>query len=115
VHIAETDEQASREMDILLDQYQASIDQESINNKRAERISGVSLPSQPHARTHGWKDTWCLYGSPDTVISTLKEYERLGIGNILGGFQGGPLTAQRREFTQQTMDLFSSRVMPQFS
>jgi alkanesulfonate monooxygenase SsuD/methylene tetrahydromethanopterin reductase-like flavin-dependent oxidoreductase (luciferase family) len=115
VHLAETDEIAERELDVLLDEYQRAVEHEQVANKLAEKISGVNLPPSVSAQTRGWKDTWCLYGSPETVVRTLKQYEQLGIGNILGGYMGGPLTSTRRAMTEQTMDLFSKHVIPEFS
>jgi alkanesulfonate monooxygenase SsuD/methylene tetrahydromethanopterin reductase-like flavin-dependent oxidoreductase (luciferase family) len=114
VHIAETDEQAEAELDVLLGEYQRAVEQEYIGNKAAEDISGVELSRPVSAQTPGWKETWCLYGSPETVIRTLKQYEELGIGNILGAYMGGPLTSTRRALTAQTMELFSQYVLPEF-
>ena len=112
VHIAETDEQAAAEMDIILEQYQETVEREHAANKAAEQISGVDLRPTPDARTEGYKGTWCLYGSPETVAAELQKYADLGIGNVLMAVMGGPLTEERRRFTAQTMRLFSERVQP---
>jgi alkanesulfonate monooxygenase SsuD/methylene tetrahydromethanopterin reductase-like flavin-dependent oxidoreductase (luciferase family) len=112
VHIAETDEQAAAEMDVILQQYQEAVEREHEANKAAEAISGVDLRPAPDARTEGYKGTWCLYGSPETVAAELQKYADLGIGNVLLGLMGGPLTEERRRFTEQSMRLFSERVLP---
>ena len=112
VHIAETDEQAAAEMDIILEQYQETVEREYAANKAAESLSGVDLRPTPDARTEGYKGTWCLYGSPETVAGELQKYADLGIGNVLMAIMGGPLTDERRRFTAQTMRLFSERVQP---
>ncbi|WP_285320381.1 LLM class flavin-dependent oxidoreductase [Pseudarthrobacter sp. lyk4-40-TYG-27] len=112
VHIAETDEQAAAEMDVILQQYQEAVEREHEANKAAEAISGVDLRPAPDARTEGYKGTWCLYGSPETVAAELQKYADLGIGNVLLGLMGGPLTEERKRFTEQSMRLFSERVLP---
>ena len=112
VHIAETDEQAAAEMDVILAQYQETVEHEYIANKAAEAISGVDLRPTPDARTDGYKGTWCLYGSPETVAAELQKYADLGIGNVLMAMMGGPLTEERRRFTAQSMQLFADRVQP---
>ncbi|EEF23895.1 conserved hypothetical protein [Ricinus communis] len=58
--------------------------------------------------------TWCLYGSPDTVIKKLRAYEEIGIGNILCGTVTGPLTEQRMKYANQTLRLLAEHVMPAF-
>ena len=115
VHVAETDEQAQEELDIQLEQYQACIVREHAANKAAEAISGVDLRDPPDARTDGWKRVWTLAGSPETVIEHLQPYADLGVGNISGGFLGGPLTPERTKFTEQSMRLFSEKVIPHFN
>lgn len=112
VHIAETDEQAEAELEIILEQYQQAVEREHAANKAAESISGVNLRPAPDARTEGYKGTWCLYGSPETVAAELQKYADLGIGNVLLALMGGPLTEERRRFTEQSMRLFSERVLP---
>ena len=72
----------------------------------------MDLRPAPDARTEGYKGTWCLYGSPETVAAELQKYADLGIGNVLMAFMGGPLTEERRRFTEQSMRLFSERVQP---
>jgi alkanesulfonate monooxygenase SsuD/methylene tetrahydromethanopterin reductase-like flavin-dependent oxidoreductase (luciferase family) len=59
-----------------------------------------------------WIGTWCLYGSPETVIEHLRPYRDLGIGNILCGTTTGPLSEQRLAFANQTVDLLSDKVFP---
>jgi alkanesulfonate monooxygenase SsuD/methylene tetrahydromethanopterin reductase-like flavin-dependent oxidoreductase (luciferase family) len=58
--------------------------------------------------------TWCLYGSPETVIGKLRAYQELGIGNILCGTVTGPLTEKRLAYADQTLRLLAERVMPAF-
>ena len=74
VHVADTDAQARRELEFIVDQYQQAIDRERPYNKRAEQISGVDLPSAPDARSENWIKAWCLYGSPETVTAELQRY-----------------------------------------
>ncbi|MHB9757612.1 LLM class flavin-dependent oxidoreductase [Streptomyces sp. BYX5S] len=116
VHVAETDEQARAELEIIMAAYQEAIDREYAYNKRAEDISGVDLTAAkaPNALSEEWIRTWCLYGSPDTVAEQLGHYEQLGVGNILMGFTTGPLTPERYALTRQSMNLFASEVMPRF-
>lgn len=99
-------------MDIILQQYQETVEHEYAANKAAEAISGVDLRPTPEARTEGYKGTWCLYGSPETVAAELQKYADLGIGKVLMAFMGGPLSEERRRFTRQSMQLFSQRVLP---
>lgn len=116
VHVAETDEQARAELEVILAAYQEAIDREYAYNKRAEDISGVDLTSAqaPNALSEEWIRTWCLYGSPDTVAQQLRHYEELGVGNILMGFTNGPLTPERYALTRKSMNLFAGEVMPRF-
>jgi alkanesulfonate monooxygenase SsuD/methylene tetrahydromethanopterin reductase-like flavin-dependent oxidoreductase (luciferase family) len=58
--------------------------------------------------------TWCLYGSPATVIEKLRAYQQLGIGNILCGTVTGPLTGKRLAYANQTLRLLAERVIPAF-
>lgn len=112
VVVADTDEQAEADLDLMLQEYQRTVEREYIANKAAEAILGIDLRAAPDARTQGYKDTWCLAGSPDTVIGHLQEFKDLGIGNVLGAFMGGPLTPERRRVTDKTMQLFSEKVIP---
>ncbi|GHF45294.1 alkanesulfonate monooxygenase SsuD/methylene tetrahydromethanopterin reductase-like flavin-dependent oxidoreductase (luciferase family) [Deinococcus metalli] len=115
VHVAETDEQAREELEVILRGYQSAIDREMVFNKRAEEISDVTIHSTPDALSDDWIGTWCLYGSPETVTAHLREYQDLGIGNVLLGFTTGPLTPERRRLGDQAMRLFAERVMPHFT
>jgi alkanesulfonate monooxygenase SsuD/methylene tetrahydromethanopterin reductase-like flavin-dependent oxidoreductase (luciferase family) len=116
VHVAETDERAREELEVILAAYQEAIDREYTYNKRAERISGVDLTAAqaPNALSEEWIRTWCLYGSPDTVAAQLAHYQGLGVGNILMGFTNGPLTPERYALTRSSMNLFAREVMPRF-
>ena len=116
VHVAPTDDQAREELMIILRGYQAAIEREASYNTRAEQGAENKKKDQtPDALTEEWIATWCLYGSPETVTRHLKEYEKLGIGNILCGTTTGPLTPERLRFANQTLHLLSSEVMPQFA
>lgn len=114
IQVAETDEQAEAELDEQLTHYQEAIDRETVANKEAERISGVETRPTPHALSPEFKNLWALWGSPDTVAARLQEYADLGVGNILGGFMGGPLTDRRQQLTDSSLDLFTREVMPRF-
>ena len=116
VHIAETDEQARDELEIILKGYQDAVERENAFNRRAEADDANKKKDiNVNALDEGWIGTWCLYGSPETVIEHLKPYQQLGIGNILCGTTTGPLTEQRLGFANQTLDLLSSKVMPAFA
>lgn len=116
VHIAESDEQAREELEIILRAYQDAIDRENEFNARAEADEANKKKDiNINALDEGWIGTWCLYGSPQTVIEHLEPYAELGIGNILCGTTTGPLTDQRLAFANQTVDLLSSKVMPAFA
>jgi alkanesulfonate monooxygenase SsuD/methylene tetrahydromethanopterin reductase-like flavin-dependent oxidoreductase (luciferase family) len=115
VHIAESDDQARAEIDIILKGYQDAVDRENEFNARAEgdaanKKSDVNIT----ALNEEWMNTWCLWGSPETVVEKLRPYADLGIGNILCGTTTGPLTEQRLSFANQTLDLLARRVMPAF-
>ncbi|PHP18372.1 LLM class flavin-dependent oxidoreductase [Sphingobium sp. IP1] len=115
VHVAETDEQAREELEIILRSYQDAIEREAAFNARAESDSANKKTDRtPNALTEDWIGTWCLYGSPETVIKHLKPYEELGIGNILCGTTTGPLTEERLRLGNQTLRLLSDKVMPAF-
>jgi alkanesulfonate monooxygenase SsuD/methylene tetrahydromethanopterin reductase-like flavin-dependent oxidoreductase (luciferase family) len=115
VHVAETDEQARAELEIILKNYQDAVDRENEFNRRAENnAANTKKDININALDEGWIGTWCLHGSPETVIEHLKPYQDIGIGNILCGTTTGPLTPQRLAFADQTLDLISSKVMPAF-
>ena len=116
VHVADSDDQARDELDVMLRSYQAAIDREAEYNARAETDSANTKTDRtPNALTDDWIATWCLHGSPETVAEHLQPYADLGIGNILCGTTTGPLTEQRLAFANQTIDLLSTRVMPRFA
>lgn len=113
VHVAETDEQARAELEIILKGYQDAVDRENEFNRRAESDSANKKSDiNISALDEGWIDTWCLWGSPERVIEHLRPYKELGIGNILCGTTTGPLTEQRLGFANQTVELLSHKVMP---
>jgi alkanesulfonate monooxygenase SsuD/methylene tetrahydromethanopterin reductase-like flavin-dependent oxidoreductase (luciferase family) len=85
VHVAESDEQAAEEVEIIFGRQ----------------------PAQ-------WRDTWCLHGSPETVADQIQAYADIGIGNLLGSFTGAPLTEERTRLGRQSLDLFARHVMPRF-
>lgn len=115
VHLAETDEQAREELMVILKSYQEAIEREAEFNARAESDDANRKTDRtPNALTDDWIGTWCLHGSPETVIEHLKPYEALGIGNILCGTVTGPLTEERLRLGNQTLDLLSRKVMPAF-
>lgn len=115
VHIAETDEQAREELLTILSAYQDAVDRENAFNAKAETTeANTKTDRTPEALTDDWIGTWCLYGSPETVVEHLKPYADLGIGNILCGMTTGPLTDERIRLGNQTMDLLAREVMPHF-
>ena len=116
VHVAETDEQAREELEIILTHYQEAVDRENEFNRRAESDEANKKKDiNINALDEGWISTWCLYGSPETVIDHLSPYAELGIGNILCGTTTGPLTEQRLTFANQTVDLMAHKVLPAFA
>lgn len=115
VHVAESDDQARQELEIILRSYQDAVEREAAFNARAESDSANTKTDRtPNALSDDWIGTWCLYGSPETVIQHLQPYADLGIGNILCGTTTGPLTEQRLRLGNQTLDLLASKVMPAF-
>ncbi len=115
VHLAESDDQARDELIQILTAYQAAIDREKAFNDRAEQSAeNRKTDETPLALTEDWIKTWCLYGSPATVIEHLEPYAELGIGNILCGTTTGPLDEQRLDFANRTIELLSRQVMPRF-
>lgn len=115
VHVAESDDQAREELEIILRSYQDAVEREAEYNSRAESDDANKKTDRtPNALTDDWIGTWCLYGSPATVIEHLQPYAELGIGNILCGTTTGPLTPARLAYADQTLDLLSSKVIPAF-
>ena len=115
VHVADSDDQAREELEIILRAYQEAVEREAAFNARAESDDANKKTDRtPDALSDDWIGTWCLYGSPATVAEHLAPYAELGIGNILCGTTTGPLTQQRLDFAAQTVDLISTKVMPQF-
>jgi alkanesulfonate monooxygenase SsuD/methylene tetrahydromethanopterin reductase-like flavin-dependent oxidoreductase (luciferase family) len=113
VHVAETDEQAREELETILRSYQAAVERENAFNRRAESDeANTKTDRTPNALSDDWIGTWCLYGSPETVLEHLKPYQDLGIGNILCGTTTGPLTDERLRLGNQTLELLSTKVMP---
>jgi alkanesulfonate monooxygenase SsuD/methylene tetrahydromethanopterin reductase-like flavin-dependent oxidoreductase (luciferase family) len=113
VHVADTDEQAREELEQILTAYQEAVDREQYYADKAERESANQKTDKtPLALTEDWIGTWCLYGSPETVIEHLKPYRELGIGNVLCGTTTGPLTQQRLDWGNRTLELLSQKVMP---
>ena len=114
VHVAESDDQARDELMEILRSYQDAVEREAEFNARAESDSANKKTDRtPNALTDDWIGTWCLYGSPETVVEHLQPYKELGIGNILCGTLTGPLTERRLALDNQTLDLLSSKVMPE--
>jgi len=115
VHLAPTDEQAHREVQEILTDYQEAIDREAAFNAKAEADDANKKTDRTgHALTEDWMATWCLYGSPETVINKLRAYQDIGIGNILCGTTTGPLTAKRLAYANQTLELLAKHVVPAF-
>jgi alkanesulfonate monooxygenase SsuD/methylene tetrahydromethanopterin reductase-like flavin-dependent oxidoreductase (luciferase family) len=115
VHVAETDAQARAELEVILRNYQDAVEREAAFNTRAESDDANKKTDRtPDALSEDWIGTWCLYGSPETVIKHLEPYAELGIGNILCGTTTGPLTPQRLAFATQTVDLLAQKVIPHF-
>jgi len=115
VHIAESDEQAREELEVILAAYQAAVDREKVYGDKAEQdAANTKTDVAPLALTEDWISTWCLYGSPKTVREHLDPYAELGIGNILCGTTTGPVTPQRLEWANRTLALLASDVMPHF-
>jgi alkanesulfonate monooxygenase SsuD/methylene tetrahydromethanopterin reductase-like flavin-dependent oxidoreductase (luciferase family) len=115
VHVAESDDQARDELEVILRAYQDAIEREAEFNARAESDDANKKTDRtPDALSDDWIGTWCLYGSPETVIEHLEPYAALGIGNILCGTTTGPLTEERLRLGNQTLDLLATRVRPAF-
>lgn len=113
VHVAETDEQAREETLVILRAYQDAIERENAFNARAEGdAANTKTDRTPDALSEDWIATWCLYGSPETVVEHLQPYAALGIGNILCGTTTGPLTEERLRLGDQTLRLMADRVIP---
>jgi alkanesulfonate monooxygenase SsuD/methylene tetrahydromethanopterin reductase-like flavin-dependent oxidoreductase (luciferase family) len=115
VHLAESDDQAREELQVILQGYQDAVDRENEFNARAEADSANKKKDiNVSALDEGWIGTWCLWGSPEKVIEELRPYQELGIGNTLCGTTTGPLSDQRMAYADQTLDLLSRKVMPAF-
>ena len=116
VHVADSDDQAREELEIILRAYQDAVDREAAFAARAEgREENKKTDTISGALTDEWIATWCLYGSPETVAEHLQPYADLGIGNILCGTSTGPLNEERLKFANQTIDLMGRKVMPRFT
>ncbi len=115
VHLAESDDQAREELDVILTAYQAAIDRENEFNAQAEADSANKKKDiNISALDEGWIGTWCLWGSPEKVMTELQPYADLGIGNILCGTTTGPMTDERLRLGNQSLDLLARKVMPAF-
>jgi alkanesulfonate monooxygenase SsuD/methylene tetrahydromethanopterin reductase-like flavin-dependent oxidoreductase (luciferase family) len=115
VHLAESDDQARTELEVILTAYQKAVDREKAFNDKAEQSTANQKTDRtPEALTPDWIGTWCLYGSPRTVREKLAPYAELGIGNILCGTTTGPLDERRLRWSNQTIELLAREVMPQF-
>jgi alkanesulfonate monooxygenase SsuD/methylene tetrahydromethanopterin reductase-like flavin-dependent oxidoreductase (luciferase family) len=115
VHVAETDAQARAELEEILTGYQDAVDRENAFNARAETDpANRKTDRTPHALSDDYIGTWCLYGSPATVIEKLAPYAELGIGNVLCGTTTGPLTQRRLELSNQTIGFLARDVLPHF-
>lgn len=113
VHVAESDDQAREELEVILRSYQDAIEREAEFNARAESDdANKKTDKTPDALTEDWIGTWSLYGSPKTVLEHLTPYAELGIGNVLCGTTTGPLTEQRLAYGNQTLRLMAEKVMP---
>ena len=116
VHLAESDDQARVELEIILRAYQEAVERENAFNRKAEaNHANTKTDHTPDALSEDWIATWCLYGSPKTVAEHLGPYADLGIGNILCGTTTGPLSDERLAFADQTVRLMSEHVIPKFS
>jgi alkanesulfonate monooxygenase SsuD/methylene tetrahydromethanopterin reductase-like flavin-dependent oxidoreductase (luciferase family) len=115
VHLAETDRQARAELEVILTAYQSAVDRENAYAEQAEQTEANKKSDRtPLALTDDWIATWCLYGSPKTVIEHLEPYAELGIGNILCGTLTGPVSTQRTAWADRTLRLLSEQVLPRF-
>jgi alkanesulfonate monooxygenase SsuD/methylene tetrahydromethanopterin reductase-like flavin-dependent oxidoreductase (luciferase family) len=115
VHLAESDDQAREELQLILKAYQEAVDRENTFNARAESDpANKKSDKNISALDEGWIGTWCLWGSPEKVIEELRPYNELGIGNVLCGTTTGPLTEQRLRLGNQTLELLADKVMPAF-
>ncbi|WP_373987229.1 LLM class flavin-dependent oxidoreductase [Duganella sp. BuS-21] len=115
VHLAPTDEQAHREVQEILTAYQEAVEREAAFNAKAEADDANKKTDRTGgALTEDWMATWCLYGSPETVIKKLRAYQEVGIGNILCGTTTGPLTEKRLAYANQTLKLLAEHVLPAF-
>ncbi len=113
VHVAESDDQAREELEVILRAYQDAVEREAEFNARAETDpANRKSENTPDALSDDWIGTWCLYGSPETVIEHLQPYKDLGIGNVLCGTTTGPLTPERLRLGNQTLDLLAQHVIP---
>ena len=98
---------------MILRAYQDAVDRENAFNAQAETDSANRKSDRtPNALTEDWIGTWCLYGSPRTVIDHLRPYAELGIGNILCGTTTGPLSEERLRLGNRTLDLMAEQVIP---
>ena len=112
--MAETDDQAREELEVILRAYKDAIEREAEFNARAEGDDANKKTDRtPNALSDDWIGTWCLYGSPETVVEHLQPYKELGIGNILCGTLTGPLTEEKLRLGNQTLELINQRVMPE--
>jgi alkanesulfonate monooxygenase SsuD/methylene tetrahydromethanopterin reductase-like flavin-dependent oxidoreductase (luciferase family) len=115
-HVAPTDAQAREELEIILTEYQQAIDREGMFGEKAEQNeANRKTDDTPMALTEDWIGTWCLYGSPATVVEHLRPYHSLGIGNILCGTMTGQVNARRLAWSQRTLQMLSEQVMPHFT
>lgn len=111
VHVAETDEQAWREIEEPLDNYMAFGNQIIIKDASKGVAgdyvnTGVSMTDKAQYAKEAM-----IVGSPETVIRQIREYEAAGIHHLRSWFSWG---FNRPEVIDRSYRLFVDEVMPAF-
>jgi alkanesulfonate monooxygenase SsuD/methylene tetrahydromethanopterin reductase-like flavin-dependent oxidoreductase (luciferase family) len=117
VTVAETDELAARQMRDAWKSHIAAMDRlERRTRVRARALDGVGGAFR--AFTDDFETslrTRCLYGSPETVASTLEKWASHAVGNALMSFNVGSYDPARRKLQEHSIELFAREVLPRIA
>jgi len=113
IWVAETDAQAFADMIVALEAYQRFADRRYRFNRVAEEIGKPERRFvRPPAPTPEFYETYCLWGSPDTIAAHFQKFADIGVGNLLLCFNNTLYDADRKHVTEKSMRLFAEQVMP---
>jgi alkanesulfonate monooxygenase SsuD/methylene tetrahydromethanopterin reductase-like flavin-dependent oxidoreductase (luciferase family) len=115
IFIADTDEEAFADMMTVMTGHERFNKRQWPYIRAAEKLANVSaVRVRPPANDPAYYRKFCLWGNPDTVAARLRQYDDIGLGNMLLCFNNGLFEPDRRKIGRKTFDLFVKEVMPRF-